>query len=219
MNKELLLILSLQSICLFAAEEAVDKHQQLSYSDQYPVLAEGFELIGQDFESHMQQQVSFIIDPNDESLLDSSGRTAASVCHGLENALLKSETIITENCNKVFKNVILQAIKSSVEIDLNNLNEELALLWKLQDPRTCPDDRKLVTFMYIMHYKDSLFFDTFKKYINNKNSTALVHEVVLKNKVMILQFLLSIGLDANKVNRTGFTPLHLAALFNSERVA
>jgi len=218
MQKFLILILIFQSIYLSTAEEIIDNQQQ-SYSELYPDLAQGFELTRADFEDYMQEQVVFTVDPNDETLVDSTGRRSGSALLGLHNALFKSEKVIIEDSQKLFRSVILQAIESSVEIDLSNLNEEQVLLWQIQDPKTCPDGQKIAVFMYALYHKDSFFYNTLEKYVNDKNFLILLHSAASKNKSMTVQFLLNIGADKNKKSLMNETALHSATMHDSDKAA
>jgi len=54
---------------------------------------------------------------------------------------------------------------------------------------------------------------------NNEFGQNLLHEAVVKNRIMMAEVLLANGVDVNQQDRKGQTPLHYAALHNSIIIA
>lgn len=184
-----------------------------NYTRAYPMLAEGFKVIG--FDGHDAQHPCFDAWMKNQiraaKVLDTNFNRYASESYGWMlyegRAIEKAERFLVVRCQTPFQKYLYNAINGNVNLyaQLQQLQqEEAAAQISAQESKV---------FKFVIHHKDSLFSEALQEYIN---TIPYLNQSVKKNNESMVKFLINLGADVNKD-----CSLHVAAendLYNIAKI-
>jgi len=179
-------------------------HQELSYSEKFPQLASDFRLTGQNFDEFMKQAIVFTNSPNDETPIDSDGRTAEAVGVGLTNAIMQAEQVVLDCYQQPMKDFLKSAIDNYLNIDFVELSQlDIRRAWIKRNRETYPGDEvieqvKHVVDNYPSEFSIAVIEPLLKlRYVSHYDCYTHMQSAVYKNLSQTVSGLLKVGADAN----------------------